>query len=257
MGRSKKHTPLLVSYPDSVKLNKCSIEAEALFGRLLARSDDYGNYFAGPGKVRRNLFGIRSVENEEFGAEEIEGWLDELEENKLIRRYVGVMKDEGKMQFLHIVNAFKLPKNDEPNIIYPTPDFMQTEIRKTEEENEEKQRLTTLAENAVDYLNSVIESYGYRGKYTHAESTIKHIRARLAEGKAIDDIKLIIDYKTMEWIGDDKTRGWVSPTTLFQPSKFDKNLMAAMAWDKNGRRGLGGGNYKGMRDNTDYDEFLG
>lgn len=72
----------------------------------------------------------------------------------------------------------------------------------------------------IDYLNSKTNSrYTYKNK-----SYNKHITARLSEGYTVDDFKTVIDKKCDEWLGDSKMENYLTPDTLFAPSKFEKYL---------------------------------
>ncbi len=55
----ERWNPLLKSYPDSEKVNAVSIGAETMFTRLIAKADDYGNYWASPRRLLAGLFSYR------------------------------------------------------------------------------------------------------------------------------------------------------------------------------------------------------
>ena len=55
----ERWNPLLKSYPDSEKVNAVSIGAETMFTRLIAKADDYGNYWASPRKLLAGLYSHR------------------------------------------------------------------------------------------------------------------------------------------------------------------------------------------------------
>ena len=57
-----------------------------------------------------------------------------------------------------------------------------------------------------------------------AHSTV--IKARLAEGYTIDDLKAVIDSKAKEWLDSDMKQ-YLRPSTLFGASKFDGYLSVA------------------------------
>ena len=73
----ERWNPLLKSYPDSEKVNAVSIGAETMFTRLIAKADDYGNYWATP---RRLLAGLYSCRWEKRDVDEtcMVRWRDEL-----------------------------------------------------------------------------------------------------------------------------------------------------------------------------------
>lgn len=74
----------------------------------------------------------------------------------------------------------------------------------------------------ITYLNKVT---GSSLKAT-AKAHNAVIRARLAEGYTIDDLKAVIDHKAKEW-DDEKMRQYLRPSTLFSTSKFDGYLSVA------------------------------
>ncbi len=55
MGRSNRFNPLLKSYPDSEKVNSCSIGAEMLYVRLVAATDDHARYYGDPRMIAAKL----------------------------------------------------------------------------------------------------------------------------------------------------------------------------------------------------------
>jgi uncharacterized phage protein (TIGR02220 family) len=70
----------------------------------------------------------------------------------------------------------------------------------------------------VDHLNNTIGShYGYKAK-----ATLKVIKARMAEGFTVDDFKIVIDKKAVEWTGTEFER-YLVPETLFG-NKFEGYL---------------------------------
>lgn len=86
--------------------------------------------------------------------------------------------------------------------------------------NEEKVGDSTpslFANEVIEYLN---EKTGRRFKPTTG-IYVRAINARTREGYLFDDFKLVIDYKTAEWLGNKKMECHLTPDTLFG-TKFDK-----------------------------------
>lgn len=79
------------------------------------------------------------------------------------------------------------------------------------------------SEMIIEYLN---EKAGTRYKLT-SETNLKNIKARLAEGYTLNDLKMVIDYKCKEWQGTDMQK-YLRPETLFRLSKFESYLNAAL-----------------------------
>jgi uncharacterized phage protein (TIGR02220 family) len=107
------------------------------------------------------------------------------------------------------------------------------EQRKEQGQDEEQDKPAandfTDTDSIIDYLNEKVGS-GFR----HSEASRKNIGARLAESFTADDCRLVIDFKCVEWIGTEFDK-YLTPETLFRPSKFENNLNAAKRWDQGGR----------------------
>ena len=50
---------------------------------------------------------------------------------------------------------------------------------------------------------------------------MKFVRARLAEGATVDEIKAVIDMKAREWSGTDSAK-YLRPETLFNATKYNQ-----------------------------------
>ncbi len=72
-------------------------------------------------------------------------------------------------------------------------------------------------------------------KYTTAKSTLQNIRARLVDGNSPQELELVVDYLVDRWLGTEWAKH-LNPETMFRPSKFPGNLLAAQAWEKTGRK---------------------
>lgn len=71
----------------------------------------------------------------------------------------------------------------------------------------------------IEYLNSVC---GKRFS-PKTEGQIKFIRARLKEGRTVEDLKQVIDTKASQWLGNDSEK-YLRPSTLFNSEKFEGYL---------------------------------
>ena len=69
----------------------------------------------------------------------------------------------------------------------------------------------------INYLNLVSGS-----NYQHVESNKKLIRARIAEGRTVGEIKSVIDRQNREWPTGDSQRKYLRPATLFNAEKFNQ-----------------------------------
>ena len=74
----------------------------------------------------------------------------------------------------------------------------------------------------VDYLNKSAGT-SFRAE---AGDTASLITARLNEGYTLSDFKRVIDKKCAEWLGDNRMRAFLRPSTLFG-SKFENYLNSA------------------------------
>lgn len=71
----------------------------------------------------------------------------------------------------------------------------------------------------IDYLNIKLnKKYTYKNKNYNSK-----IQARLKEGFTVDDFKMVIDKKYDDWNGTEYEQ-YLTPDTLFAPSKFEKYL---------------------------------
>ena len=86
-------------------------------------------------------------------------------------------------------------------------------------ENAEKHDTKTITE-IVDYLNEKAHK-NYR---SNNKATMRHINARLKEGRTLSDFKQVIDNRCATWLGTDMEQ-YLRPETLFG-SKFENYLNA-------------------------------
>ena len=90
-------------------------------------------------------------------------------------------------------------------------------------------------ENYIAIIARLNEKAGTAYRAT-SKATQSHIRARLAEGFAVDDFFTVIDKKCAEWKGDEKMEKYLRPETLFG-SKFESYLNAPIV-PKRGASGI-------------------
>ena len=86
-------------------------------------------------------------------------------------------------------------------------------------ENAEKYDMKVITE-IVDYLNEKAHK-NYR---SNNKTTMRHINARLKEGRTLSDFKQVIDNRCATWLGTDMEQ-YLRPSTLFG-SKFEDYLNA-------------------------------
>ncbi|WP_407300708.1 conserved phage C-terminal domain-containing protein [Raoultella ornithinolytica] len=90
-----------------------------------------------------------------------------------------------------------------------------------------------ITENAIEVLAHLNQVSGSR--YQKSKSSLENIRARLREGHAVCDLKLVIDLKHEHWRQNDEQYQYMRPETLFGPRKFEGYLQSAIRWSQKGR----------------------
>ncbi len=136
--------PLLKSYPDSEKINSVSLGAETLFTRLIAKSDDDGNFEGSPAQLLCKLYSHR-WENGELEIKDLKQWRGELVTAGLIEVYVV----RGK-QYVHVSNCKKCLRAGRPKkLVFPEnshcpPSDDQTEAKKQPPVSPEVSEVATL-----------------------------------------------------------------------------------------------------------------
>lgn len=119
---------------------------------------------------------------------------------------------QGVVQNLHGGSAKIAPNN----ILYNIVDNI---VDNNIVENAEKYDMKVITE-IVDYLNEKAHKK-YR---SNNKTTIRHINARLKEGRTLSDFKQVIDNRCATWMGTDMEQ-YLRPETLFG-SKFESYLNA-------------------------------
>lgn len=95
-----------------------------------------------------------------------------------------------------------------------------TPCNDTEEEQEQEKEKEYIYSAVIEHLNTKAGT-----KYhASANTTKRHIHARVAEGFTLNDFKTVIDKKCAEWVGTDMQK-YLRPETLFG-TKFESYLNA-------------------------------
>ena len=74
----------------------------------------------------------------------------------------------------------------------------------------------------IEILNLLNELAGKRFK--PIKSNLSHISARLKDGYTIQELKEIVQVKTLDWKNNETMNQHLCPTTLFRPGNTDKYL---------------------------------
>ena len=140
---------------------------------------------------------------------------------------VGVQKLNGKR--LETERYIKKEIKEEIKVKESTPIQIYDQVDKTKvvvhDEIKPNKQLQFVTE-VVSYLN---QKTNQQFKTTTKE-TIQFINSRVnLDGWELEDFKAVIDFKTNEWLKDDKMRQYLCPSTLFRASNAEKYLLAAKA----------------------------
>lgn len=105
-----------------------------------------------------------------------------------------------------------------------------------ERTKQEKKEPQPQIEKLTKQLQFVTEVVTYLNQKTNQQfktttkETIQFINSRVKlDGWELEDFKAVIDFKTNEWLKDDKMRQYLCPSTLFRASNAEKYLLAAKA----------------------------
>lgn len=112
--------------------------------------------------------------------------------------------------------------NCEANDEHITLDEITRNVVECDLYKEKKSKVNSLPVHKIiiDYLN---KRAGKNFRHTTSE-TVKFINGRISEGYTIEDFKKVIDIKVEEWKGDPFGDKYLTPSTLFRPSNFEKYL---------------------------------
>jgi len=97
-------------------------------------------------------------------------------------------------------------------------------------EDENKNEVEIISRE-VEILNHLNETAGRQ--FRENQNNIKHIKARLNENWNVEQLKKVIEIKTLEWGGDPKMEKYLNPETLFRPSNIDKYWQQVLDAEKN------------------------
>ena len=103
-----------------------------------------------------------------------------------------------------------------------------TNTNKNKNKNKDKDTNTESAETDVNALSLFLIDYLNEKagtEYVVGSSEVKRIWALLDAGYTLDQMRTVIDKKCSEWLGDEKMRGYLRPSTLFG-DKFGEYLAA-------------------------------
>ena len=214
---------------------------------IASQYNDNGNYWAGAGMVTAHLFADRLM-RETVCNRDVAKWLEELEEQELVKFY----EADGKA-YLHVEDVFKVIRKDvEEDVRYPIPVFQDKAKKREEARLAKEKKYEEDAAKMVDYFNLVTGK-----RIRHSEHSMRHAVARLRDGYTLNDLKIVIDHKTEEWLNNKAMQSYLRPLTLFGPRKFDGYLNAAKVWAAK-KKGINikEGVYQGLQGKDDYERSV-
>ncbi len=222
---------------DSEKINTISEGAENLWIRLVIVTDDFGRYHAKPEIIKGKVLTLRKL-----SITIVKKRLQELMEIGLINIY-----ESGSGVYLEIVDfddhqTFR--RDRERRVTFPVPEHYiwkegerlgDTGLPMTTNDNQrctlskDKISKDKISKDKVSLssINQIIEYLNEKAGKTFSpdtDQTQKHIRARLKEGKTVEDFKHVIDVKIVDWGKTVKMKRFLRPDTLFRPANFEDYL---------------------------------
>ena len=180
--------------------NNLCANAKLLYGEITALCNERGYCWAS-NQYFADLYDVSKIS--------ISRWVSLLEKQGYIKVELVYKNDtkEVESRKIWIVDPFEIPNtrnNGNSNVIHDSI------------KNEEKYK--NEIKEIIDYLNSSTNSnYRY-----NTESTNKLIRSKLNNGFTVQDIKSVIQTKSMEWMNTDFQK-YLRPSTLFG-NKFEQYL---------------------------------
>lgn len=98
--------------------------------------------------------------------------------------------------------------------------------------DDEKIVLIQPVDAVVECLNRILKPA--RPFNPKTKNTVDAVNARIREKYTVDDICLVIEYKSAEWIGTEWEK-YLRPSTLFGTGKFESYLVNAAKWQQSGK----------------------
>lgn len=99
--------------------------------------------------------------------------------------------------------------------------------KSSREEEEEVTNVTSLEEEGASFALSCLKVLNDTLGTTYSTIPTECIRTleRFEGSYSTEEIRAMVSAKRDEWEGDAKTRGWLTPHTLFSPKNFEKYMI--------------------------------
>jgi len=233
----------------SDNLDRLTPDEECCFYRLLVQCDDFGRYDGRAAIIKGACFPLK----DHITVAKVSGMMETLIRESLIFMYVvdGLPYIQMVKWDKHQQVRAKRSKYPDPNghsEIVISSDINGNQLdtdddkcpRNPIQSNPNPIRIQSIVDFAetdsiIDYLNTKSKA-----AYRHSKASRENIHARLAEKFSFDDCKLMIDFKVADWLGNPEMEKYLTPETLFRPTKFENNVNAAKRWDAGGRKSTNG-----------------
>lgn len=230
------------------------ISKVAIMARLADFSNDEGVCWPSVTTISRQIGAGESTVRTALAELETDGWLSkkqrragnrnasnvyQLNVSKLRAAAHASESDTSKSDGSESGNngTFDPPESGGDPSVKSTPDpsskntFGQPPVAAARDENISKEIKFT--DEAIEILKHLNQLTG--AKYTTIKTNLQNIRARLTDGHDKDSLMLVVDYLVSRWLGTEWAK-FLNPETMFRPTKFDGNLLAASAWHSEGRK---------------------
>ncbi len=86
----------------------------------------------------------------------------------------------------------------------------------------------------IEFCRAVLADLKERTGYNYrlGDDIKASILARKKDGNSLEDFRHVHEIKTLEWKDDPTMRGYLHPSTLYRPSRFDKYKMQYNFWQQ-------------------------
>lgn len=214
---------------DTDQFLEMPVTTQALYFHLGMRADDDG-FISSPRKTMK----IANCTNDDLRLLISKGYIIPFEtgivvitdwkKNNFIRndrykptQYQKELKTLSVSGGSYVLNAVGIPSDNQT--VYQMEPQVRLGKNSIDKYIVEQNSTTYPFKEVIEYLNN---RSGKNYKYT-TKATQRHIKARFEEGFTLEDFKRVIDWKTSEWLGNEKMERYLRPETLFG-TKFESYL---------------------------------
>lgn len=232
------------------RVNGLSLHSALLYTWMITHADDFGRMHGSAKRVRATVVPMR----DDFPSDKVESCLREMQACGLLQRYeiqgeiyicfpswdehqTGLHKrtkskipdpipgDSGKFREIPASCAHAEQNRTEqeqnrtgterPKAAPPVPPPAVVDDKPAGKKPKTEPEATPAVLEVLEYLNL---KTGH--KYGPAAAAVKLITDRFADGYSLEDLKAVVNLKTLHWITDPKMAQYLRPSTLFNAEKF-------------------------------------